>query len=223
MKLHLPKRLLTALLAAFTAISLSTGSNAWGYSTITADTAGNDLLFSYSNGVKGGSATTSNNFTPFADGAGIANSANTRATASGLTACSEAAPGYTVSIDVIDFKGGNWRNFLTLYTNNATGEGAGSLQVQKNASNELMVYASSLGGSNGISKNLNLGSVDSWKGQTLTLSFASTGTEGVYTLTVYKNGESVGSLTYSNVKAPGLTGYCFGDTSTNGRPSDYAV
>lgn len=30
MKLHLPKRLLTALLAAFTAISLSTGSTAWG-------------------------------------------------------------------------------------------------------------------------------------------------------------------------------------------------
>ena len=30
MKLHLPKRLLTALLAAFTAISFSTGSNAWG-------------------------------------------------------------------------------------------------------------------------------------------------------------------------------------------------
>lgn len=30
MKLHLPKRLLTALLAAFTAISLSTGSPAWG-------------------------------------------------------------------------------------------------------------------------------------------------------------------------------------------------
>lgn len=32
MKLHLPKRLLTALLAAFTAISLSTGSAAWGAS-----------------------------------------------------------------------------------------------------------------------------------------------------------------------------------------------
>ena len=30
MKLHLPKRILTALLAAFTAISLSTGSAAWG-------------------------------------------------------------------------------------------------------------------------------------------------------------------------------------------------
>ena len=223
MKLHLPKRLLTALLAAFTAFSLSTGSTAWGYSTIKEDTAGNDLLFSYSNGSEGGSATTSNNFTPSADGAGIANSANTQAAASGLTACSETAPGFTVSVDVVDFKGGDWRNFLTLYTNNASAEALGSLQLQKNTSNQIMVYAQSLGGSAAISDNLNLGSVDSWKGQTLTLSFASTGTEGVYTLTVYKNGESVGSLTYSGVTAPGLTGYCFGDTSTNSRSSDYAV
>ena len=227
MKLHLPKQLFTALLAAITLVApavVTLGSAAWGYSADVVDTNASNLLYSYSNGTTGGSSTTTGALATGGDGSGLANSGDTRAKATGLTECDENAPGFTVSVDVIDFAANNWTNFLTLHTNNVTGDGDGSLQLQKNSSGQLMVYANSLGGSSVSEKNINLGSIDSWKGQTLTITFAKTNPDNdadkTYTLTVYKNGENVGTLNYTNVTAPGLTGYAFGSTAATSRVSN---
>ncbi len=230
MKLHLPKRLFTALLAAISFIApaaMTLGSAAWGYSADVVDTNASNLLYSYSNGTTGGSSTATGALATGGDGSGIANSGDTRAKATNLTECDENAPGFTVSVDVIDFNANNWTNFLTLHTNNVTGDGDGSLQLQKNNSGQLMVYANSLGGSSVSEKNINLGSIDSWKGQTLTITFAKTNPDNdadkTYTLTVYKNGENVGTLNYTNVTAPGLTGYAFGSTAATSRVSNSSV
>ena len=225
MKLHLPKQLFCALLTAITLAApaaVTLGSAAWGYSEGVSDdatSANGDLLWSYTNGGTGGSSAATGAFVGAADGAGMANSDATRVSAMGLTAGGD---GFTVSFDVLDFKGGNWRNLLTLYTNGGSGDGAGSLQVQKNANNELMIYANSLGGATTQGSDLNLGSVDSWKGSTMTLTYAATETAGTYLLTIYKNGTSVGTLTSEGVTAPALTGYKFG-AATSGRESTYAM
>ncbi len=225
MKLHLPRQLFCALLTAITLAAptaVTLGSAAWGYSEGVSDdatSANGDLLWSYTNGGTGGSSAATGAFVGAADGAGMANSDATRVSAMRLTAGGD---GFTVSFDVLDFKGGNWRNLLTLYTNSGSGEGAGSLQVQKNANNELMIYANSLGGATTQGSNLNLGSVDSWKGSTMTLTYAATETAGTYLLTIYKNGTSVGTLTSEGVTAPALTGYKFG-AATSGRESTYAM
>ena len=134
MKLHLPKQLFTALLAAITLVApavVTLGSAAWGYSADVVDTNASNLLYSYSNGTTGGSSTTTGALATGGDGSGLANSGDTRAKATGLTECDENAPGFTVSVDVIDFAANNWTNFLTLHTNNVTGDGDGSLQLQK--------------------------------------------------------------------------------------------
>ena len=122
---------------------------------------------------------------------------------------------FTLSFELVDLDAGNWTDAVSLYTNGVVEGTNHSIQVQKNASGDLMVYTENFSGSNvaGDDSNINLGSLSSLEGKTLTLVFDATGATN--TLTAYVNGVAYTdtvTFTYAEGTTPStaLTGFQFG-------------
>ncbi len=122
---------------------------------------------------------------------------------------------FTFSFKLVDFDANNWTDALSLYSNGTTSGTNNSIQLQKNNSGDLYVYTDKFTGSNVADddSNIKLGSVDSLKGQVLTLVFDATGETN--TLTAYVGGvaltETV-TFTYADdvTASTALTGFQFG-------------
>ncbi len=118
---------------------------------------------------------------------------------------------FTFSLKLVDFDANNWQDALALYTNGTTSGTNNSLQLQKNASGEMMVYTEKFTGSNVAddASNINLGKVDDLEGKQITLTFSGN------TLTAYVDGVANGdtvTFTYADGVTPStaLTGFQFG-------------
>ena len=132
---------------------------------------------------------------------------------------------FTFSFELVDFDANNWTDALALYTNGTKSGENNSIQLQKNANNELMVYTSNFTGSNvtGDDSNINLGSIANLKGKVITLSFDGTG--ATKTLTAYVDGVAntdTVTFTYAEDVTPStaLTGFQFGAAFGNQRVSN---
>ena len=159
------------------------------------------------------------------DGVGVANGDNGRPWTTSVNKDEFFSGGaFTISFDLIAFSANNWTDALSLYTNGTTSGEDNSIQLQKNASNELMVYTSGFTGSNvsGDASNFKLGSIDDLLGKTLTLVFDGTGDSK--TLTGYVDGVAITdtvTFTYADGVTPStaLTGFQFGAAFGGGRVS----
>lgn len=132
---------------------------------------------------------------------------------------------FTFSMKLVDFDAANWTDALSLYTNGTTSGTNNSLQLQKNASGELMAYTQNFTGSNVTedASNINLGKVDSLKGKVLTLVFDATGNTN--TLTAYVDGTALTDIvtfTYADgvTASTALTGFQFGTAFGGERASN---
>lgn len=132
---------------------------------------------------------------------------------------------FTFSMKLVDFDAANWTDALALYTNGTTFGTNNSLQLQKNASGELMAYTENFTGSNVTedASNINLGKVDSLKGKVLTLVFDATGATN--TLTAYVDGTALTDIvtfTYAEgaTASTALTGFQFGTAFGSQRTSN---
>ena len=131
---------------------------------------------------------------------------------------------FTFSMKLVDFDASDWQDALSLYTNGTVSGTNNSIQLQKNGNGELMVYTDKFTGSNvaGDDSNINLGSIDSLKGQVLTLVFDATGSSN--TLTAYVGGTAITdtvTFTYAEgaTASTALTGFQFGAAFGNNRVS----
>lgn len=132
---------------------------------------------------------------------------------------------FTFSLKLVDFDAANWTDALALYTNGITHGTSNSLQLQKNAAGELMLYTENFTGSNvsNDASNINLGSISNLKGKTLTLVFDATGTSN--TLTAYVDGTANSdSITFTYAEgataSTALTGFQFGAAFGDQRASN---
>ena len=132
---------------------------------------------------------------------------------------------FTFSFTLVDFDSANWNDALALYTNGTTYGTNNSLQLQKNANGELMIYTENFTGSNvkDDASNINLGSISDLEGKVLTLVFDATGTSN--TLTAYVDGvansDSI-TFTYGEgvTASTALTGFQFGAAFGGSRASN---
>lgn len=126
---------------------------------------------------------------------------------------------FTVSFDLLGFTGDNWTNLLDLHTGGEMFEKqALVIQIDDGASSggvrALHVYnVGSFAGTSTSGGNINLGSLDSLLGSTITLTFDGS------TVTGYVNGESAGSFELADTTTPALTGFQFGHSLGGGRAS----
>ena len=132
---------------------------------------------------------------------------------------------FTFSFKMVDFDANNWTDAISIYTNGTTHGTNNSLQLQKNASGELMLYTENFTGSNvaGDDANINLGSISSLKGKVLTLVFDATGSSN--TLTAYVGGTALTdtvTFTYAEgvTASTALTGFQFGAAFGGSRASN---
>lgn len=128
---------------------------------------------------------------------------------------------FTFSLKLVDFNANNWTDALSLYTNGTTSGTNNSLQLQKNASGEMMIYTEKFTGSNVAddASNINLGKVDNLEGKQITLTFSGN------TLTAYVDGvanSDTVTFTYDDGVTPStaLTGFQFGAAFGGGRVSN---
>ncbi len=163
---------------------------------------------------------TINNAFGVEDGVGIAGGkyANSRIWTTNLSG-GNFVDEFTFSFKLVDFDSANWNDALALYTNGRTSGTNNSLQLQKNASGELMIYTDNFTGSNvgGDDSNINLGKIDSLEGKQITLTLSATKTETGTTrsLTAYVDGIALAdtiTFTYAEGATPStaLTGFQFG-------------
>ncbi len=122
---------------------------------------------------------------------------------------------FTFSFELVDFDANNWTDALALYTNGTTHGTNNSIQLQKNANGELMVYTEKFTGSDvaDAASNINLGKIDDLKGKVITLSFDATGATN--TLTAYVDGvANADTVTFTYAEgvtaSTALTGFQFG-------------
>lgn len=132
---------------------------------------------------------------------------------------------FTFSFKLVDLDAAAWADALSLYSNGTTSGTNNSIQIQKNNSGELMVYTEKFSGSNVAddASNINLGTLDSLEGKTLTLVFDATGATN--TLTAYVDGVANAdtvTFTYAEGATPStaLTGFQFGSAFGGGRASN---
>lgn len=131
---------------------------------------------------------------------------------------------FTFSFKMVDFDAANWTDAVSIYTNGTTNGTNNSLQLQKDSSGNLMLYTENFTGSNvaGDDSNINLGRIDSLKGQVLTLVFDATGDAN--TVTAYVGGTALTdtvTFTYAEgvTASTALTGFQFGAAFGGGRAS----
>jgi MYXO-CTERM domain-containing protein len=122
---------------------------------------------------------------------------------------------FTFSFKMVDLDAAAWADAVSIYTNGTTSGTNNSLQLQKDASGNLMMYTENFTSSNvaGDDSNINLGSVDSLKGKVLTLVLDATGSSN--TLTAYVGGTALTdtvTFTYADgvTASTALTGFQFG-------------
>lgn len=132
---------------------------------------------------------------------------------------------FTFSFKLVNLDAAAWTDALSLYTNGTVSGTDNSIQLQKNGSGELMVYTDKFTGSNVAddASNINLGKIDSLKGQVLTLVFDATGASN--TLTAYVGGTALTdtvTFTYAEgvTASTALTGFQFGAAFGNQRVSN---
>lgn len=127
---------------------------------------------------------------------------------------------FTFSMKLVDFDAAAWANAVSLYTNSTTHGDNNSLFLQKDNSNEMYLYTKGFTGA--AEANINLGSVDSLKGQVITLVFDATGETN--TLTAYVGAASSGTITFTYAEgvtaSTALTGFQFGAAFGGGRASN---
>ena len=132
---------------------------------------------------------------------------------------------FTFSFTLVAFAADNWTDALSLYTNGTTSGTSNSLQLQKNANGELMIYTENFTGSNVAddASNINLGSISDLEGKVLTLVFDATGTSNILTAYVdgVANSDSI-TFTYNEgvTASTALTGFQFGAAFGGGRVSN---
>ena len=132
---------------------------------------------------------------------------------------------FTFSFKLVDFDSANWNDALALYSNGTTHGTNNSIQLQKNADGQMMVYTDKFTGSNVAddASNINLGSITDLKGKVITLVFDATGTSN--TLTAYVNGTANSDtvdFTYAEdvTASTALTGFQFGTAFGSQRTSN---
>ncbi|MBR5623061.1 MAG: autotransporter-associated beta strand repeat-containing protein [Opitutales bacterium] len=132
---------------------------------------------------------------------------------------------FTFSFELVDFSAANWTDALSLYTNGTTDGTNHSVQLQKSANGDLMVYTDKFTGSNveGDASNINLGNINDLKGKVITLSFDARGATN--TLTAYVDGvANADTVTFTYAEdvtaSTALTGFQFGAAFGNNRVSN---
>lgn len=135
---------------------------------------------------------------------------------------------FTLSFELVSLDAAAWTDAVSLYSNGTTSGTNNSIQIQKNSSGDLMVYTENFSGSNvkDDASNINLGSLSSLEGKTLTLVFDATGATN--TLTAYVNGVANAdtvTFTYAEGATPStaLTGFQFGAAFGGARVSNSVV
>lgn len=128
---------------------------------------------------------------------------------------------FTFSLKLVSFNGGNWSDALSLYSNNTTSGTSNSIQLQKNANNELMVYTSGFTGSDvtNDASNFCFGSLDALTGKVLTLTYDGS------VLTGYVDDTAIAdtvTFTYADGVTPSkaLTGFQIGAAFGNAHVSN---
>lgn len=131
---------------------------------------------------------------------------------------------FTLGFELVSLDAAAWTDAVSLYSNGTTHGTNNSIQIQKNASGDLMVYTENFSGSNvaNDASNINLGALSTLVGKTLTLVFDATGATN--TLTAYVNGVANAdtvTFTYAEGATPStaLTGFQFGAAFGNQRVS----
>ena len=136
---------------------------------------------------------------------------------------------FTFSFKLVDFDAANWTNALAMYTHGEKSGTNHSLQLQKNANSQLMIYTENFTGSNVAddASNINLGKIDDLKGKQITLTLSATKTETGTTpsLTAYVDGIALAdtiTFTYAEGATPStaLTGFQFGAAFGGSRVSN---
>ncbi|MBR5523465.1 MAG: hypothetical protein IKV82_08390 [Akkermansia sp.] len=196
MKLHLPKALFTAVLAAF-AVSQTTWAETTQETTISAiptdeaTAATGDLLWSCINGSITSNlpvdAVVDNKLTVEENGTVTAENGQTGIK---MSIGSSSTSGFTVSFTLSSIqKLDDWQNVLSMGTSNGN-NGTNEAMIQKNGAGNLMIYADSFGGGT-TSGEYSIGNANDLVGKTLTFTF-----DGSY-LSAYVDGRLTQAVKYS--------------------------
>ena len=140
--------------------------------------------------------------------------------------------GFTFSFDLINANLDTWCTLLSIYSDGTTYGDNHSFQLQKNNAGELYFYtavggAVAYSGTSPSTTAIGLGALDDLKGKNLTFTYGSATNSGAV-LTAYVDGESKGTMTFSNDVAA-MTGFqigaAFGDNrlQTNATYDNYSI
>ena len=226
MKLHLPKALFTAVLAAF-AVSPT-------YAEVTSD----DLLWALSfdgvvtNNLSGG-ATVSNSFT-INDVTGAGSLQSQAVVFNNLNLA--ASTGFTISFDLLSANVNAWNNILSLKSLGDAPRNQLDFQKDNEGDGKLHIYTMGDGGPKGFGGGTKvgnepvLGTLSSWIGSTMTITYSTTSQQydettqtTTYTssLCTYKDGELKNTFTFTHTEEPKeLLQVAFGGDVSGGRKAN---